>query len=391
MPKPPPGHALNVHRASRFLEIFSSRAVWLVVLLPPLWGMICGGVVLTVGDMVTIPLRRSSLVQLAPRLLGRLAGILMLLASMLQILAMMEGFSWSFLLAPIIAAAASWVLYFPAIGLFLRQISREGSALRRRVARLTVKSTLTALGGLALTALLPDVLWAMEQPGAPVWLLRLGGLWLLMAALTATLPRAWFLLLRDFWGVSGWSGEVSVATIQGVLEENIGLTVQQTGVGLAAEGARGALRVSVSLDLARAPGELRITVVSPRLAARHPDLMLRRRVSGEPGGVRMADPVLHGTLLVRAVDEGRAAALLQTLHADLLSVFHPHEDASLVAGRLTLRITGPPFADATRSVDVGMFVADRVEECVDLMAALEERAGQTPAMSRQAGRTMEGA
>ncbi|MFT5680869.1 MAG: hypothetical protein ACI8RZ_001775, partial [Myxococcota bacterium] len=390
MPKPPPGHALNVHRAARSLEIFSSRGVWLVALLPPMWGLICGGLTLTASETATIPLTRSSLVQQAPRFLGRVAGSMTMLAAMFTLGALVGSASWSIVLAPVITAAASWVLYFPAFGLFLHRLSRPGSALQQRVSRLTARSTATAVGVLALTTLLPDVLWAMDQAESPMWLLRLGVAWLLVVALTATLPRSWFLLLGDFWGVSGWDGEVSVETIQGVLVDNTGLRVVSESVGLSAEGQRGALEVKVSLDLAHAPGELHITVISPRLAARHPDLILRRRTADESDGVRLPDPILHGSLLVRAQDEARAVALLDTLHADLLSVFHPHEDAHLAAGRLTLRITGPPFADATKSVDVGMFVVDRVEECIGLMAALTERADEAPTMALQDGRIKDG-
>jgi hypothetical protein len=292
--------------------------------------------------------------------------------------------SWSLILTPLILTALAWTLYFPALGTFLSQISRAGSALRRRVRWLTVRSTAAALGILLLTTILPDALWAIEQASAPVWLLAGGLAWMLIAAASLFLPRAWYLLMQDFWG-GDRRGAVSVETIQSIFADNTGLTVMRTPTGLAAQGERRGLRVSVSLDLAHAPGELRITVISPRLAARHPDLTLRRRGAGEEPGVRLADPVLSGTLLVRAEDDRRAAALLDTLHEDLLSVFHPYENAHLSAGRLTLRITGPPFADAERSVDVGMFVVDRVEECIGLMAALEERAAQTPAMVQRSG------
>jgi hypothetical protein len=385
MPKIPPGHALNIHQASQTLKIFSSRSLWLVVLLPPLWGILCGGSALISSETLTTPLRERTLSQRLTRRLGRLAGAAMAITSLLLVLAVMLQTSWSMALAPVIITAIIWTLYFPVLGHFLSQIARSGSALHRRVRRLTARATLASAGLLFLTALLPDILWALDQTLGPAWLSVLGLAWLLFAGVSVTLPRSYHRLFADFWGVVTWSGTLSVGTIQEILADRTRLVVLEEPIGLSAEGERRGLRVSVSLDLAHAPGELRITVISPRLAARHPDLTLRRRGAGEEPGVRLADPVLSGTLLVRAEDDRRAAALLDTLHEDLLSVFHPYENAHLSAGRLTLRITGPPFADAERSVDVGMFVVDRVEECIGLMAALEERAAQTPAMVQRSG------
>ena len=64
-----------------------------------------------------------------------------------------------------------------------------------------------------------------------------------------------------------------------------------------------------------------------------------------------------------------------------MPIFHPCDDAQLAAGRLMLRIEGPPFAE--RSVDVGMFLVDCIEECVTLMTALEARAVETGVLGRR--------
>ena len=362
------------------MEIFSARGMWLLVVLPPLWGLLLGRMTWQVTEAATRPLGRSTPLQLWVRRLGRLTSVLTAVAVLCSALALAASASWTVILAPLLLTVALWGLYFPTLGRFLSLVARDGSALKRRVQRLTRWSTLAVLLLLPLTGLLPEVL----QAHASGWLFGIGALWLLLVTVAAVvLPWSWLLVMRGFWVGSAQAEDPGMETIREVLASQSALTVIEQPMGLVAEGSRGGLRISVSLDLARAPGELRITVVGPRMATRYPDLMIRRRAKGEEGGVRLADPVLSGTLLVRAANEERAGALCQSLHTQLLPIFHPFEQAHLAAGRLTLRISGPPFGTAKDARDVASFISDQITECVTLMKALEERAGQTDARHRR--------
>ena len=146
--------------------------------------------------------------------------------------------------------------------------------------------------------------------------------------------------------------------------------------------------MKVRLDLARAPGELFVSVTSQRLSRHHGDLVIRGRSAGGEG-VRLNDPVLDGALRVQAADGSTAAALCAGLHEELMPIFHPYTDARLASGRLTLRIHGPPFGSAEDSPGVGAFVAERIGECVALMASLEARSGVAGQVKKRAVRQRE--
>lgn len=376
MRRPPPGWAPAARDAAALLEPFSIRNTWAALLLlsPPIWMLFFAARLTRAAVVLTQPppggqgARHAAGVRVAAAGFWGAAGGLLAMLALTPV-----GQPWFVAFS---AMHLLWLVWMAALWGFLGRLSRPGSALRQQVAR-TGAVWLPALAALAAASMvLPDLVWSLNVPSPPPWMaVALFGYGAGLLAQALLLPHTVVSLLEAFW--TAGDAHLALENIHAVLGERLGIPIQIDGWGLHGAASDGGREVSFRLELARAPGQLVVSVRDLRLP---PALAIMGR--GEDDGaerVSLSDPLLDSALSVSGVSAGEAARLLAGRHDLVMPIFHAHPRSMLYRQRLRVVIPGPPFQGCGGSpVEIASYVADQVEGAVALVSLICARYASDP-------------